>query len=399
VAKWSKEEMRITVIFDQPKWVLAKVGGFEYRYWELREFLAEQGHDLTFIHLTYDSTIDARKFEGLNVKTVHVGGLPNSKLEKFKIIVLDLLNPRRSLSHEDQLDTILRETKPDAVINLMASNPKLIRNLTQDFPTIMFAEEDFSIGWDKVATPGGKWLRPLVKIRNRLSERSWSKPDSVVVISDPEHAWAKRAYPGARVTTVPIFIPEKFWLEQVDAAHPPIDIFAMGRFDAVRNALGLRKFIEELQVQNPTNTPIVRIACWYKPHPLLDDLPSSRLVYLGNIPDARPLYRAAKICVVPAFSVSGAKNQVLQGWATNCVVVATKQSAASVNGVDGKDLLTGQNPRELASAALAALADENLRGHLAANGMTSLLERHSRDHALELFAEELKQTVRLKKNQ
>lgn len=389
--------MRITVIFDQPKWVIAKVGGFEYRYWQLRQYLANQGHNLTFIHLSYDSNADVTNFEGLDVRTIHVDGLPNSKIEKFKIIVRDLVNPRRILSHDVALDTLLRETKPDAVINLMASNPKLIRNLTKDFPTILFAEEDFSIGWDKVASSAGKLLQPGLKLRNRLIERSWSKPDSVIVISDPEHAWAARAYPGARVTTIPLFLPEEFWLEEVDPAQPPIDIFAMGRFDAVRNAFGLRKFIEELHIQNPENTPVVQIACWYKPHPLLEDLPPNRLVYLGNIPDARPLYRAAKICVVPAFSVSGAKNQVLQGWASHCTVVASTQSANSVNGVDGKDLLTGQNPRELASAALAALADENLRAHLVSNGAASLLEQHSRDRSLKLFAEELNLTVSQKK--
>jgi glycosyltransferase involved in cell wall biosynthesis len=350
--------------------------------------LLDAGHSLHLIQLKYGGNGQDLSFPGAESHGIIVQNHPTNIAAKLFRILLDIAHPKRGLVHDGALNTVVADSEPDVVILLLARNPKVARNLERKFPTVLIAEEDFSSAWESTSK-FGPVLRPLLQLRNRALQRTWPQPDTVMVISDRELAWAKRAFKKSHVVTIPLFLQEEFWLEEGQPVGTPMEIFAIGNFDALRNAFGLRKYLDELQALSPVDTPKVHVACYFPLHPILADVPASRLVFIGRIGDPRPYYYDAKICLSPSLSVSGAKNQILQGWATNCAVVATLQSAESVKGSDGEDLLVGNDLRELASATLTALNDAELRKRLASNGRKSLMRLNSRKDSLQLFHDEI----------
>lgn len=384
--------MKLVILSAEELWGSSTSGGFGYRYRALLEGLAAAGHQLHLIYLDRDGASGSHRqpagpAEG--VGAVGVYGKAGTRRQRFRRDVLDLVAPRRTLAHDRCLEGLIDDVRPDVVIMLVAANPEIVRNTSHRYPTILFAEEDFSRSWDDVSANPGVTTRLRIRATRAIVRRAWPKPDAVIVISDTERDWAQKVYPAARIATMPLFVDETFWFARQGALETSVDIFAIGEYNDARNAIGMRRFLDALASGSAPGTPKVYLASRHAVHPVLRDVDDHRLAVLGYVRDPRALYETAKLCVVPSFSVSGAKNQVLQGWACGCPVVASWQAAGSVQAVDGVDLLSGCNARVLAECARRVLGDEELRDRLRIGGMTSYLRRHSKEPVLAAFEREL----------
>ncbi|MEI9907785.1 MAG: glycosyltransferase family 4 protein [Actinomycetota bacterium] len=124
---------------------------------------------------------------------------------------------------------------------------------------------------------------------------------------------------------------------------------------------GVLSLLEEISKFPLEKRPSIAIASRNLVHPMIkaSDFPNLRI--LGYVEDPRPLYRSAKLSLVPAFHVSGTKNQILQSWAVGTPVVSTKQSALSVQAEDKVNVLVGNDPLDLAAVTMMALGDDEMR--------------------------------------
>lgn len=263
-------------------------------------------------------------------------------------------------------------------------NPELIRGLRVDCPVILFAEEDFSQSWDS-ATSHSLLQRTASRFERMIASKSWPKVDEVAVISDREVTWAHRHYPGSQVKVVDGFLDEEIWASITPSSADSCDVLAVGEFGDARNARGLAAFLTELEMDGCERLRI-HVVSRNDPHRDLKAVASRTVTWLGSVQNVAPLYRSARLCVVPAVAVSGVKNQVLQGWITGCAVVATSGAAATVGGRDGEDLLAAPTPGDLARAARRLVKDDALRIQLGEQGRVRYHERHHEVRVLDGFA-------------
>jgi glycosyltransferase involved in cell wall biosynthesis len=95
----------------------------------------------------------------------------------------------------------------------------------------------------------------------------------------------------------------------------------------------------------------------------------------GEVLDLRPhLWRAA-VAVAPIVYGAGVQNKVLEAMAASTPVVATPAAVGALQARNGKDLLVGSNPAELASHLLTLLANQDLRQRIGDAGR-AFVERH-----------------------
>lgn len=263
----------------------------------------------------------------------------------------------------------------DLVVFLTSRRPDLARYISTRLPTILFAEERFSEGPD-----GWGWAEGTFgELEATALRRALSAVAGVGVISSLEREWAEQEF-GLPAIVVPHSLDDAYWQERQDAPAAvlgPRDVFVIGNFGARRNAAGLREVIDRLSADQGERALRIAVASGTDAHPLLRDVPSELLLWLGAIDDPRPYYRSAGATLVPSQQVRGVKTTILQGWLTECPVVATEVSAASVDGVDGLDLLASPTPDGLADALHRVVEDRALRKRISRAGSESYAARHS----------------------
>jgi glycosyltransferase involved in cell wall biosynthesis len=139
-----------------------------------------------------------------------------------------------------------------------------------------------------------------------------------------------------------------------------VEYFCADVFPAVAAAVpGARFLIVGL---NPT--PAVR---------RLGELPG--VTVTGAVPDVRPYYRQAAVCVAPLRIARGIQNKVLQSMALGVPVVATGAAARGLEARNEEHFLVEDDPGRFAQAVIGLLRDRDGRRRLAERAR-GFVERH-----------------------
>lgn len=98
------------------------------------------------------------------------------------------------------------------------------------------------------------------------------------------------------------------------------------------------------------------------------DVEAPGLNHLGPVDDLGPHYENARVAIVPVRQGTGPKLKVIEALSRGVPVVATPKGVSSLPLRDGREVLVGNTPDELADLVLAVLADDNLADGLAVAG-------------------------------
>jgi glycosyltransferase involved in cell wall biosynthesis len=132
-----------------------------------------------------------------------------------------------------------------------------------------------------------------------------------------------------------------------------------------------------------------------------EQIPNVR--FTGTLPDLRPVIAQAAVCVVPLRIGSGTRLKILEAAAMAKAVVSTTVGAEGLTLKDGEDIVIADEPRTMARAIAALLADRRrrleigqaARRHVAAEYGIPALRRALRE-ALALIGEQSAAAVPLR---
>ncbi len=114
-----------------------------------------------------------------------------------------------------------------------------------------------------------------------------------------------------------------------------------------------------------------------RPAASLRALESQKLEVTGFVDDLRPYLKSSKLFVAPLFTGQGLQNKLLEAMAVGLPVLTTPQCAAALGAEHQVQLWTASTVEEFVTASQQLLADEALRGRLAAAGRALVAERFS----------------------
>ena len=106
------------------------------------------------------------------------------------------------------------------------------------------------------------------------------------------------------------------------------------------------------------------------------------VVVTGEVLDLRPHLWRATVAVAPIVYGAGVQNKVLEAMAASTPVVATPPAVGALRVRNGRELLIGSDPTELASQLLTLLANPDLRARIGDAGRAFVEQNHGWDSAV-----------------
>lgn len=355
---------------------VGQLDGFSDRWLMVARALRELGHEVLVVHLAVDDRDDPSEWTtGFPTTTISFpvrgGTRPNRAVRSLRRMAGGL----RTEATEHRLVRAIEGSGCDAVFVLTPRRPDVARVVAHRRPTVLFIEEAIAEGPDGWGTATGV----VGRVEEVTLRRAIVRVCRLVVIAQTETEWAEGTLRRPTVV-IPHSIDAGYWQAPPEGPAPSLrahDAFVIGNFGALRNAEGLREILAELRTRPPQGRPRIVLASGVPPHDLLSEVSDEEVRWLGSVDDPRPLYRSARVTLVPSQRVRGVKTTILQGWATGCPVVTSTAAAMSVQGADGVDLLAGGSPGEIVERLYRVLDDQTLADSLRRNGLRRFEERHS----------------------
>lgn len=103
----------------------------------------------------------------------------------------------------------------------------------------------------------------------------------------------------------------------------------------------------------------------------------------GFVPDIRPYYWLADVCVVPLRIARGLQNKILEAMATGNAVVATSNASNGIICSNGEDIIIVDNEKHFALEVVNLLQNEPVQRRLAHNARKNIIKNYSWQNNME----------------
>lgn len=198
--------------------------------------------------------------------------------------------------------------------------------------------------------------------------------DATLVVTEEERAQILELVADARVLVVPNA--NEVAPDEATPGHAGRSgLLFVGGFQHTPNVDAARHLVEDVMPLVWRELPDVRVTIVGPDAPeSVVRLASQRVDVAGWVPDLTPLLRESLVMVAPLRYGAGMKGKVTQSMAAGLPVVTTPTGAEGLDAVEGRDVLVGNGPEELARAIVELTGDAGLWHELSANGK-ALVER------------------------
>jgi len=196
-----------------------------------------------------------------------------------------------------------------------------------------------------------------------------------ILATAAEEALLRSFAPWARTAVIPNGV-------ELDGYAPPADaptVIFTGAMDYLPNVDAVEYFCAEiLPVVRRAVTEARFLIVGLNPSPGVRRLAETPGVTVtGAVPDVRPFYRQAAVCVAPLRIARGIQNKVLQSMALGVPVVATGAAARGLEARPDEHMLVEDDPARFAAAVVRLLSDADARGRLAARARSFVERQHA----------------------
>lgn len=213
------------------------------------------------------------------------------------------------------------------------------------------------------------WRDILNYVKWRHVEIRWSRSaDVVVAVSDLEADYYRQRLPGIPVQVVPNGVDVASFgdLEQ----HPePATLLFTGGMNWHPNADAMSYFCREIYPTIKAERPDTQLLIVGRdPTPKVQSLANPGVTVTGRVPDIRPYFSRATVCVVPLRAGAGTRLKILEAFAARVPVVSTSLGCEGLRVQDSQHLLVADSPQEFAQQTIRLLNDADLRVQLTEAG-------------------------------
>jgi glycosyltransferase involved in cell wall biosynthesis len=355
----------------------ARYDGFVARHRSIISLLAET-HEVLFLLLrpVADGAEVSGRYAARVVGDVAIPPPPGSRRERVQQLRHDLRS-RAPATWETAVLNAAVAAQPHAVVTLGPWLNYEYRSLFRRFPTLHLFEEDLMRMPDLAPQSfQGRLSRRIELFARRVKA---TQPDVVIAIGAAEVKAARHYFPRSRALFVPYTLDPHEWTLASTRSEGDA-VVVVGELTNARNSDGLDEVLVELASRDRPDIK-VRLVSGAGLHPNLQrHLRQPWVEHLPTVDDVRPLYRAARIALVPATRATGLKTTILQAWATGCPVVASNASAQTVGSGFSDALLAAGDAAGVVDQIVRLWDDKAARERLAQRGL-AVMRAHFDDHA------------------
>jgi len=280
----------------------------------------------------------------------------------------------------DKIRQAIFEIDPDLIYCQLIRMAPYVRSLP--FPKTLDYMDAFSLGFERRASFSPFWLKPLMNFEAGLLKNYENKVykdfDSHTIIStqDRDHL---SVLSREKIEILKNGVDQEFFYPNPDREKKYDLVFCgnMGYDPNVKAALLIGRMMPELRKQHPGLTVLIAGARPDKRVKAMDG--THGITVSGWMDDIRDAYWSSRINIAPIFSGSGLQNKILEAMACGIPCIASSVVAGSIDGKQGKDLLTAASLREFKERITEVLNSEKLANNLAQNGIELVRSKYNWD--------------------
>lgn len=225
-----------------------------------------------------------------------------------------------------------------------------------------------------------RWLLQgeLDRVR-RFEASEYRRFGRVVVVSDHDREALAALDPEMRLAVIPNGVDADYYRPDPDlprkqgllVLHGTMDFgpnVDAAEFLATRILPAVRRSVPAAHVAIVGRSPSDRVRA-------LATVPGVELT--GDVVDVRPWLQSCAVYVCPMVSGTGVKNKLLEAMASEAPCVASSRALGGLSVEQGREVLVGQHPEEIASHVVRVLGDLSLASNLGRAARRYVVDRHS----------------------
>ena len=240
-------------------------------------------------------------------------------------------------------------------------------------PVVMDFVDVDSDKWRQYGDHGRPPLRWLYRVEGRrlqAAESEVARWASVCLLAThAEDRLLKSFAPWARSAVIPNGIDLAYYEPIAALATQPVVLFT-GAMDYLPNVDAVCHFCSDILPRVRREVPETRFyIVGLNPAPDVLRLAGiAGVTVTGSVPDVRPYYARASVCVAPLRIGRGIQNKVLQGMAMGLPLVASSLAARGLEAQPGRHLEVADDPADFAARLVRLLKSSSDRRALGRNG-------------------------------
>ena len=379
--------------------------GGKLRTWHLMRHLARQ-HEITYLAFSEPDQVAGRggglapsvhaamREVAARVETIARADPPKGSLRFYADAAMHLVDPLpyavgkyRSRAFKQRLQTLLDAERFDLVVcDFLFPAVNLPTELP--CPAVIFTHNVESEIWRRHAeTKAGRVARMLYTAQYRrmlgYEERTLSRFDGVLAVSDADRATFARLYPAAirqPVHVVPTGVDTEYFNPaplDLGSRTPGASLVFTGSMDWLPNEDAMLYFCGGILPHIRAEEPDVRLTIVGRaPTPAVQKLAEAGVHVTGRVDDVRPYLSEATAYIVPLRIGGGTRLKIFEAMAMGKAVVSTSVGAEGLPVASGEHLLVADEPRTFARAVVDLLRDPDRRQRLESAARALVLERY-----------------------
>ena len=246
------------------------------------------------------------------------------------------------------------------------------------------------------SSPWARWaLRREGRRYQRFEREYCQRYDLVVTVSPADEAWVRTHYRPARLATVAIPVDTSYFGPISGLSEARARVVFTGVMDHPPNADAAVFFAR--QVLPRVQAAVPEAEFWIVGR---DPAPAVRrlalipgVVVTGFVEDMRPYIAQATVVVVPLRFGSGMRNKILEAWAMEKCVIATRVGAEGLGCADGTNILLADDGASLARCVIEALRTPELRDRIRGGGRALVSTAHDPEALARRYHQVVEATV------
>jgi sugar transferase (PEP-CTERM/EpsH1 system associated) len=251
-------------------------------------------------------------------------------------------------------------------------------------PTVMDFVDVDSDKWRQYAeraAPPLSWLYRTEGRRLQAAEGDIARWARLCVLATASEESLLRSFaPWARTAVVPNGIDLDYY-RPIERSGSPAAVIFTGAMDYRPNIDAVRHFCDEILPRVRGAVPDTRFyIVGLNPPSEVQRLASiPGVTVTGTVPDVRPFYARASVCVAPLRMGRGVQNKVLQAMAMGLPVVATSVAQRGLDAKPGTHLHVEDDPVAFAARVTALLTQPAARATMGRQGRAFVEAHHAWD--------------------
>ncbi len=223
------------------------------------------------------------------------------------------------------------------------------------------------------------WFYNYMQVMHR-EIRLMSRPDAVICMTPKDAGFFAGLMDSRRLEVIPTGVDlEHFDPACCPMAEEPHRLVFVGSFNHHPNCEAMLFFCREVFPLVEKEFPEVRLSIVGSSPPgeISALARSGKITVTGYVEDLRPHLLRASVYVVPLRLGVGIRGKILEAWAMQRPVLATRLACAGLPAVHGENVWLADTPAEMAAGIGVLFRDEELRRHLGAAGRRVAVEKYS----------------------